>query len=89
MNRIPQVSLKNSKVKYRRFRSLYYLQDVKRRTIMKRHAYISEIASICYYTYGDDYYAAINAAESIALDPDCNDNKGDAAKVHAILEGEV
>ena len=33
--------------------------------------------------------AAINAAESIALDPDCNDSKGDAAKVHAILEGEV
>ena len=56
---------------------------------MKRQAYISEIASICYYTYGDDYYAAINAAESIALDPDCNDSKGDAAKVHAILEGEV
>ena len=56
---------------------------------MERHDYISEIASICYYIHGDDYYAAINAAESIALDPNCNDSKGDAAKVHAILEGEV
>ena len=56
---------------------------------MKRHAYVSEIASLCYDNYGDDYYAAINVAESVALDPDCNDSRGDAAKVHAILEGEV
>lgn len=56
---------------------------------MRRHAYILEIASLCYDIYCDDYYAAINVAESIALDPDCNDNMGDAAKVHAILEGEL
>lgn len=56
---------------------------------MRRHAYILEIASLCYDTYGDDYYAAINVAESIVLDPDYNDSKGDAAEVHAILEGEV
>ena len=56
---------------------------------MRRHAYILEVASLCYDIYGDDYYAAINAAESIVLDPNCNDSKEDAAKVHAILEGEV
>ena len=56
---------------------------------MRRHAYILEIASLCYDFCGDDYYAAINVAESIALDPNYNDSKGDAAKVHAILEGEV
>lgn len=62
---------------------------LERRTIMRRHAYILEVASLCYDIYGDDYYAAINVAESITLDPNCNDNAGDAAKVHAILEGEV
>lgn len=56
---------------------------------MRRHAYILEVASLCYDIYCDDYYAAINVAESITLDPNCNDNAGDAAKVHAILEGEL
>ena len=52
---------------------------------MRRHAYILEVASLCYDTYGDDYYAAINAAESIAIDHDFNVSKRAAIKVYTIL----
>lgn len=56
---------------------------------MRRHDYILKIASLCYDVYGDDYYAAINVAESIALDPNCSESMRDSMKVHAILEGEI
>lgn len=53
---------------------------------MKRHLHILEVAKYCFDKYGDDYYSAINAAESITGLTE--DVEYDAVRVHAILEGE-
>jgi hypothetical protein len=46
-----------------------------------------DVAKYCFDNFGDDYYAAINVAECIAIPSE--DVKYDALRVHAILEGEL
>lgn len=54
---------------------------------LKSHTHILEVAKYCFDKFGDDYYSAINAAESIT--GLTNDVEYDAVRVHAILEGEL
>ena len=49
--------------------------------------HIREVAQYCADRFGDDYYAAINAAECLPIPSE--DVKYDAFRVHAVLEGEL
>lgn len=55
---------------------------------MKRHLHILAVADYCFNNLGDDYYAAINVAETI-INGDDGDVRREAFQVHAILEGEL
>lgn len=54
---------------------------------LRSHKHILDVAKYCFDRFGDDYYEAINATESITGLTD--DVKSDAVRVHAILEGEL